>query len=150
MRQTMKCTLSAVLVALALASCRGPEVDKPAVKSALAPAGETTLSQPATPATAPEGSPTALPQVVLAEAAPSVIYVCVAALAGQTRQTPIEFSPQVAELCSKAPEMGPCQYEREACRRNGGRVFAVDGTEITLQTEAEYDRRVMRVRMKSN
>jgi hypothetical protein len=149
MRQAMKCTLSAVLAAFVLASC-GPEVDKPAAKSAPAPAGETTLSQPATPATVPEESPTAPPKVALVEAAPGAIYVCVTAVDGQTRQTPIEFSPQVAELCRKAPEMGPCLYEREACRRNGGRVFAVDGTEITLQIEAEYDRRVMRMRMKSN
>jgi hypothetical protein len=148
MRQAMKCTLSALLAGFVLASCRGPEVDKPPAKSAPAPAAETTLSQPAAPA--PEGPSTAPAQVVLAEAAPGAIYVCVTAVDGKTRQTPIEFSPQVAELCRKAPEMGPCQYEREACRRNGGRVFAVDGTEITLQTEAEYDRRVMRVRMKSN
>lgn len=148
MRQSMKCTLSAVLAAFVLASCRGPEVDKPAARSAPAPAAETTLSQPA--ASAPEGLPTTPPQVVLVEAAPGAIYVCMTAVDGQTRQTPIEFSPQVAELCRKAPEMGPCQYERNVCRRNGGRVFAVDGTEITPQTEAEYDRRVMRVRMKSN
>ena len=148
MRQAMKCTLSALLAAFVLASCRGPDVDKPAAKRGPAPAGETALSQPAAPA--PEGPPTAPPPVVLVEAAPGAIYVCVTALAGQTRQTPIAFSPQVAELCRKAPEMGPCQYERAVCRRTGGRVFAVDGTEITLQTEAEYDRRVMRVRMKSN
>jgi hypothetical protein len=71
-------------------------------------------------------------------------------LAGQTQQRAIELAPEVAKLCRKAPEMGPCQYERATCRRSGGRVFTVDGTEITLQTEAEYDRRVMRVRMKSN
>ncbi|MDQ2963896.1 MAG: hypothetical protein M3R31_12180 [Pseudomonadota bacterium] len=46
--------------------------------------------------------------------------------------------------------MGPCQYEREACRRSGGRVFAADGKEITKQTEAEYDQRVLRVKINSN
>jgi hypothetical protein len=46
--------------------------------------------------------------------------------------------------------MGPCQYEREVCRTSGGRVFAADGREITKETEAEYDRRVLRVRINSN
>jgi hypothetical protein len=46
--------------------------------------------------------------------------------------------------------MGPCQYERNLCRRSGGRVYASDGREITMATEAEYDRKVMRVRLKSN
>jgi hypothetical protein len=36
------------------------------------------------------------------------------------------------------------------CRRSGGRVYAGGGVEITLQTEAEYDKKVMRVRFKAN
>ena len=77
-------------------------------------------------------------------------YVCVSESGGQRQQTAIEFSPKVAELCRKHPEMGPCQYEREVCRRSGGRVYAADDVEITKQTEAEYDKKVMRVRFKSN
>jgi len=46
--------------------------------------------------------------------------------------------------------MGPCQYERDLCRRGGGRVYAAEGKEITLQTEAEYDKKVMRVRLRAN
>jgi hypothetical protein len=46
--------------------------------------------------------------------------------------------------------MGPCQYEREVCRRSGGRVIAADGKEITKATEAEYDRKVMRVRFRGD
>jgi hypothetical protein len=46
--------------------------------------------------------------------------------------------------------MGPCQYERDACRRSGGRVFAADGSEITRSVEDEYDKRVMRIRLRSN
>ena len=46
--------------------------------------------------------------------------------------------------------MGPCQYERNACRRAGGRVYADDWTEITMATEAEYDKRVRRVQFKAN
>src|SRR6266478_2782201 len=36
-------------------------------------------------------------------------YVCVTEAAGQRQQTVIEFSPKVAGLCLKHPEMGPCQ-----------------------------------------
>ena len=57
---------------------------------------------------------------------------------------------KVDALCRKHPEMGPCQYERNACRKKGGRVFAADGTEITLATEAEYDKKVRRVTFKAN
>ena len=64
--------------------------------------------------------------------------------------TAIEFSPKVGQLCAKDPEMGPCQYERNVCRRSGGRVYAANGIEITMATEAEYDKKVMRVRLKSN
>jgi hypothetical protein len=79
------------------------------------------------------------------------IYLCVNESAGQSRQTVIEFSsPKVKELCRKHPEMGPCQYERDLCRNSGGRVYAAGGTEITLATEAEYDKRVMRVRFRAN
>jgi hypothetical protein len=53
-------------------------------------------------------------------------------------------------MCAKHPEMGPCQYERDICRRSGGRVYAAGGAEITAQTEAEYDKKVMRVRFKAN
>jgi len=46
--------------------------------------------------------------------------------------------------------MGPCQYERNLCRSSGGRVFAAGGQEITRQTEDEYDRKVLRVRFRTN
>jgi hypothetical protein len=81
---------------------------------------------------------------------PNAQYVCVTEAAGQRQQTVIEFSPKVAGLCLNHPEMGPCQYERNACRKSGGRVFAAEGKEITMATEAEYDRKVIRIRLKSN
>jgi len=76
------------------------------------------------------------------------IYVCVTESGGVRREAPIEFSPKVGALCAKHPEMGPCQYERNVCRNSGGRVYAAGGVEVTLQMEAEYDRKVMRVRLK--
>jgi hypothetical protein len=103
---------------------------------------------PAAPATASVASATAArePPVVVP---PGVIYVCVSDSGGVRTQTAIEFAPKVGAMCAKHPEMGPCQYERDVCRRSGGRVYAAGGVEITAQTEAEYDKKVMRVRFKA-
>ena len=81
---------------------------------------------------------------------PGALYACVVGYGDKRTVTAIEFVPKVAALCAKHPEMGPCQYEREGCRRNGGRVFAADGKEITRLTEAEYDRKVMRLRFRAD
>jgi len=81
---------------------------------------------------------------------PGALYVCVSESGGTPRQTAIEYAEKTEALCRKHPEMGPCQYERNACRRSGGRVYAADGTEITLATEADYDRKVRRVQFKAN
>ena len=94
----------------------------------------------------PAGPSSALGIVVPPEAQ----YVCVADVNGARTVTTIELASKVAELCRRHPEMGPCQYERNLCRRRGGRVYAAGGVEITMDTEAEYDRKVMRVRFKSN
>ena len=95
---------------------------------------------------APAAATVAPPVVVPANAQ----YVCVSEAGGQRQQTTIEFSPKVGELCRKHPEMGPCQYERDICRRSGGRVYAANNVEITKETEAEYDKKVTRVRFKAN
>lgn len=92
-------------------------------------------------------SPAAMPPAVFPAGA---LYVCVGESAGQRRETVIEFPPKVGELCRKHPEMGPCQYERDLCRRSGGRVYAAGGVEITGLVEAEYDQKVLRVRFKAN
>jgi hypothetical protein len=73
------------------------------------------------------------------------IYVCVSESGGVRRQTAIAFPPQVGALCAKHPEMGPCLYERNVCRRCGGRVYAAGGVVFTLLMEADYARKVMRV-----
>ena len=95
---------------------------------------------------APSAPAAATTVVVPADA----IYVCVVDQGGTRHQTVIEFVPKVHQLCRRHPEMGPCQYERNVCRNAGGRVFAAGGQEITMATEAEYDRKVMRVRFRAN
>ena len=100
------------------------------------------IAPPSYPAPAP-----ALPKIVVP---PNTQYVCVIDTKNKQQQTAIEFAPKVAALCRKHPEMGPCQYERNNCRASGGRVFAADGVEITMATEAEYDKKVMRVRFRAN
>lgn len=62
----------------------------------------------------------------------------------------MELAPNVDALCRRHPEMGPCQYERNACRRRGGRVYTSIGEEVTAAVEAEYDRKVRRVTLQSD
>jgi hypothetical protein len=104
-----------------------------------------TLANVAPPLIAPAVAPPAAPPLV-----PSgTLYVCTATVNGQVQQTAIEFEPKVKQLCSRHPEMGVCQYEREACRASGGHVYTAAGVEITKQTEAEYDKKVMRARFRA-
>jgi hypothetical protein len=77
---------------------------------------------------------------------PGPIYVC--AVAG--KRTAIEFPGNVESLCRRHPEMGPCQYERDVCRSNGGRVFTALGEEVTPAVEAAYDEKVRRVRFQAD
>ena len=77
---------------------------------------------------------------------PGPLYVCET---GGTRTT-IEYEPRVEKLCRRHPEMGPCQYERNACRAKGGRVYTAKGEEITMAVEGEYDRIVRRVRFQAD
>jgi len=135
-------------LAIALAGCSQPREPVPVTPPGDA-AGASVIRRPLpeSAATAPSvAPPTALPVVV----PPDAIYVCVSESAGVRQQTAIEFAPKVGAMCAQHPEMGPCQYERNACRRSGGRVYAAGGVEITQAAEAEYDRKVMRVRFKAN
>ena len=75
------------------------------------------------------------------------VYVCAAGSGKDRKIAAIELEEKVAALCRRHPEMGPCQNARNACRRSGGRVYAADGSEITQADEAEYDKKVMRVRV---
>jgi hypothetical protein len=97
---------------------------------------------------APPTVPSETPPTIVVPA--GTLYVCVADRQGKQTQTAIEFSPKVGALCTRHPEMGPCQYERDLCRNSGGRVFTASGQEITRQIEDEYDRKVLRVRFRAN
>jgi hypothetical protein len=118
---------------------------RPPVPELVPPAG---TSPPPASAVAPGAVPSLPASAIVVP--PGALYVCVSESGGTPRSTAIEYEGKTDALCRKHPEMGPCQYERNACRRGGGRVYAADGSEITLATEAEYDRRVRRVQFKAN
>ena len=142
---------------ITLAACTPPREPQ----SATAPTSPASTSADAAavtrrPIETPPAAATAPPSALLAAPAPpivvppGVIYVCVTGSGSAMAQTAIEYIPKVDALCRKHPEMGPCQYERNACRGKGGRVFAADGKEITMAIEAEYDKKVRRVTFKAN
>jgi hypothetical protein len=108
----------------------------------------TGASSPAASLAAPGAAPR--PPATARPVPPGALYVCVSDSGGAPRQTAIAYEGKTDALCRKHPEMGPCQYERNACRHGGGRVYAADGTEITWATEAEYDRKVRRAQFRSN
>ena len=77
------------------------------------------------------------------------VYVCAVGSGKDRTIRAIELEQKVASLCRRHTEMGPCQNARNACRESAGRVYAADGSEITQADEAEYDKKVMRVRVGS-
>jgi hypothetical protein len=109
-------------------------------------------TKPAVPATAPSATErpaqVVAPGVVLPslDFPPGPLYFC------ETKgaRAAIDYEPRVDQLCRRHPEMGPCQYERDACRAQGGRVITARGEEVTLAVEAEYDRVVRRVRFQAD
>jgi hypothetical protein len=145
-------SLIAVLAACATAPENPPLATTSRADAVGAAVARRPLETPAIPpvALAPPSYPipAPLPQKIVVP--PKAQYVCVIDTKSKQQQTAIEFAPKVATLCRKHPEMGPCQYERNNCRASGGRVFTADGGEITMATEAEYDKKVMRVRFRAN
>ena len=145
--------------AVALCACNAPTPERqpqPVAPPGVA-AGDAVVRQPLPEMTPPPAPAMTAPPVKPPETTtqaiavpPGALYVCAKGVGAELQQTAIEFAPSVGELCRKHPEMGPCQYERDACRRSGGRVFAADGKEVTKLTEAEYDKRVLRVKINSN
>ena len=75
------------------------------------------------------------------------VFVCAVGSGKDRTIATIELEEKVAALCRRHTEMGPCQSARNACRSGGGRVYAADGSEITQADEAEYDKKVMRLRV---
>jgi hypothetical protein len=150
----MRSRIAGIALTLGLAACATSEppplTTTPPSESAGAAVARRPLETPAIPpAVIAAPTPPSPPSMKIVVPA-NTQYVCVIDSKGKQQQTAIEFAPKVAALCRKHPEMGPCQYERNNCRASGGRVFAADGVEITMATEAEYDKKVMRVRFRAN
>jgi len=140
------------LLAASLAACSAPEpvpLTPPRELAGAAVVRKSVDAPPQPPAGTP-GTEPAAPQPVPVVVVPAgTQYVCVSEADGVRTQTAVTFAPKVADVCMRHPEMGPCQYERNLCRRSGGRVYAAGGVEITMATEAEYDKHVLRVRFMS-
>jgi hypothetical protein len=145
-------SLATVLAACASAPENAPLATTSRSDAAGAAVARRPLETPAIPpvAISPPSYPMPTPAAPKIVVPPNTQYVCVIDTKNKQQQTAIEFAPKVAALCRKHPEMGPCQYERNNCRASGGRVFTADGAEITMATEAEYDKKVMRVRFRAN
>lgn len=129
----------ASMAACFVAACQPAPPERTAVSRP--PAAAPASVAPSAPVTPPPA--VALPSMQLAV---GPIYLC--DIGGA--RTPIEFPGNVESLCRRHPEMGPCQYERNACRRRGGRVYTSNGEEVTAIVEAEYDRAVRRVTFQSD
>ena len=140
--------IAAVFLATMFAGCTASDTKPQQAAKAEAPA---VTRRPIEAPVAPPTPPTvAAPAPLVVDVPADAVYVCVVQRDGRPQQTAIEFAPKVGELCRRHPEMGPCQYERNNCRARGGRVFAAGSVEITMQTEAEYDKKVMRTRFRTN
>ena len=150
----MRCVGLVLLGALVVAGCAGPTAPLPVAaqdQTRNVPVERRSLDAPvareparASGGTVPDSATTPI------DVPATALYVCVSGSGAQRKQTAIEFAPKVDALCKRHPEMGPCQYERDLCRKSGGRVFAANGQEITRQVEDEYDRKVWRVRFRAN
>ena len=139
MRATLigiKPVIGVAVAALVLAACQ--PAPPPSAPVPPAPPPPPVATRPAASAP-PAPVAVAMPRTDLP---PGPIYRC--DVAGASAILPLPEN--IEGLCRRHPEMGPCQYERDACRQRGGRVLTSLGEEVTLRVEAEYDRRVQRVR----
>lgn len=112
--------------------------------------GKATSVEAATGSVAPvRAQPSAVQIAKAASVTPAgtTRYECVKGAAGAETRRPITFPEQSGRICARFPAMGPCQYERVACRASGGRVIRFDGIEITKEVEKEYDKQVQRFRL---
>ena len=127
---------------LALAGCQ-PSTPPPRATAPVAPKTASAAPAPSAPAPAAVAKAPVLPSMDLP---PGPLYTCVVA----GTRTVIEYAENVEKLCRRHPEMGPCQYERDACRKGGGRVYTAKGEEVTPAVEAAYDAKVQRVRFQAD
>jgi len=138
----MRRFIALALVLTAAACQQAPPPAPPAAsKPPVAAAPATSAREPA-PATVAK-APLALPSL---EFPSGPLYFC----QSSSGRMAIDYEPRVEQLCRRHPEMGPCQYERDACRAKGGRVFTARNEEVTAAVEAEYDRIVRRVRFQGD
>ena len=95
------------------------------------------------------GQPSAREVATVAAVTPAgtTRYECVKGPSGAESRRAITFPENSGRICARFPAMGPCQYERQACRASGGRVIRFDGIEITTEVEREYDKQVQRFRL---
>ena len=144
MRATLigvKPVIGVAVVALVLAACHpAPPPSAPVPPST--PAQAPLATRPAAGAP-PAPAAVAMPRTDLP---PGPIYRC--DVAGTSAILPLPEN--IEGLCRRHPEMAPCQYERDACRQRGGRVLTSLGEEVTPRVEAEYDKRVQRVRFQAD
>jgi hypothetical protein len=147
----MRVALAICLPIIVLTACTTPPTQPVPITPAAEVPGAAVARRPVEPVPPVASlSPSVSAPAPLIVVPAGTLYVCVAETGGQRTQTSIAFDKKVGELCRRHPEMGPCQYERDICRRSGGRVYAANGTEITRQIEDEYDKKVLRVRFKAN
>ncbi len=158
--------LAGVVVAATLSFLAGC-AETPKAPASEPPAAATSVAPPAAPPAVPptDGHATAIENaagsVAPVRAQPSarevattmaltpvngVRYECVQGPPGAEMRNGISFPEGSGRVCSRFPAMGPCQYERAACRARGGRVIRFDGVEITPEIEKEYDKQVQRFR----
>ncbi|MBK9114361.1 MAG: hypothetical protein IPM22_01640 [Betaproteobacteria bacterium] len=134
----------AAAAVLLVAACQQPAPPPPAAADPQAARPGVVASAPAArPAASPPPAKVALPR---RDFLPGPLYYCAI---GDVRAA-IEYEPRVESLCRKHPEMGPCQYERNACRVKGGRVYTARGEEVSPGVEKEYDQAVVRVRFQAD
>lgn len=133
-----------------------PPVVAPVEPKVEAPAAIPPVDGTASTVTANKGSVAPVrvqPSAVAIATTPSVTpsgatrYECVRGAQGAESRAAIAFPENSGRICARFPAMGPCQYERAACRSSGGRVIRFDGIEITKEVEHEYDKQVTRFRL---
>ena len=131
MRVTVRAAALAAACVVVAACVTSPIPITPSREVATAPVARVAVAPPAgtsTSAVAPSQKldPSSFPA--------GAVYVCSSGTGVQRKVTAIAFDEKAGAMCRRHPEMGPCQYERDLCRKSGGRVYAADGAEMRVGT----------------